>query len=199
MLSAHDKYSLLNIDNLTQPIQMQSSEKQNFFSDCFSQLLKSSSNFIHFQKKMTVIADVFPKLQTPKNVVRSMSKKCRFRGTFEKQHGKRAQTLLKSQRQHFYHIYWTMWRQLTHKKSLVAIYKILSLFVNTLIANHNYSVLNRDNSTQQIQMQLSQKQKSFSELFSWVWKSSLNCEHFQAKYDPHSWCISEITNSKKRG
>ena len=37
------------------------------------------------------MADVFEKLLTPKNVVRLMSKKSRFRGSFEKQHGKRAQ------------------------------------------------------------------------------------------------------------
>ena len=44
---------------------------------------------------MTLIADVFPKLRTPKNIVRSMPKKSRFRGSYKKQHGKRAQTLLK--------------------------------------------------------------------------------------------------------
>ena len=54
---------------------------------------------------MTLIADVFPKLRTPKNVVRSMSKKSRFRGPSEEQHGKRVQTLLKSERQHIYHIH----------------------------------------------------------------------------------------------
>ena len=37
------------------------------------------------------MADVFAKLLTLKNMVRSMSKKSRFRGSFEKQHGKRAQ------------------------------------------------------------------------------------------------------------
>ena len=40
---------------------------------------------------MTVIADVFPKLWTLKNLVRSTSKKGRLRGSFEKQHGKRTQ------------------------------------------------------------------------------------------------------------
>ena len=40
---------------------------------------------------MTLIAEVFPKLRTSKNMVTSMSKKSRFRGFFEKQHGKRAQ------------------------------------------------------------------------------------------------------------
>ena len=53
---------------------------------------------------MTLIADLFPKLCTPKNVVRYMSKKSRFKGPFDRQQGKRVQTLLQSQRQHRYHI-----------------------------------------------------------------------------------------------
>ena len=54
---------------------------------------------------MTLIAGVFPKLYTPKIVVRQMSKKYRFRGGFDKQHGKWAQKRLKSERQHLYHVY----------------------------------------------------------------------------------------------
>ena len=53
---------------------------------------------------MTFIADLFAKLRTPKNVVRYMSKKSRFKGTFDRQHGKRVQTLLRSESQHRYHI-----------------------------------------------------------------------------------------------
>ena len=34
-----------------------------------------------------------------------MSKKSRFRGPFDKQHGERAQTLLKSASHHLYHIH----------------------------------------------------------------------------------------------
>ena len=49
---------------------------------------------------MTLIADLFPKLRTPKNVVRYMSKKSRFKGPFDRQHGKRDQTLLPCERQH---------------------------------------------------------------------------------------------------
>ena len=54
---------------------------------------------------MTLIADVFPKLRTQKNLVRSMPKKSRFKGSFKKQHGKCAQTLLKFAWQKLYHIY----------------------------------------------------------------------------------------------
>ena len=39
---------------------------------------------------MILIADVFPKLRAPKDVVRQMTKKSRFRGPFDKQLGKRA-------------------------------------------------------------------------------------------------------------
>ena len=54
---------------------------------------------------MTLIAEFFPKLRTPKNVARDMSKKSHFKGPFDRQHGKRIQTLLRSGQQHRYHIY----------------------------------------------------------------------------------------------
>ena len=53
---------------------------------------------------MTLIAHLFPKLRTLENVVRYMSKKSRFKGAFDRQHGKRVQTLLRSERQHRYRI-----------------------------------------------------------------------------------------------
>ena len=69
-LSEDDKYSLLDGDNLTQPIQILLSQKQKTFSEFFSSFLKSTLNFEHFQKKMTLIADVFPKLPSPKKLIR---------------------------------------------------------------------------------------------------------------------------------
>ena len=81
---------------------MQLSQKQKTFSEFSSASLKSSLNFEHLQKKkMTLIAEVFPRVQTPKNMVTSMSKKSRFKGSFGKQHGKRDQTLLKFAWQYF--------------------------------------------------------------------------------------------------
>ena len=72
------------------------------------------------------------------------------------------------------------------KKSLLVIHKILRLFVNTLIVDDKHYLLNRDNLTQPIQMQLSQKQKIFSELFFRFLKSLLNFKHMPKKADPHS-------------
>ena len=64
--------------------------------------------------------------------------------------------------------------------------KILSLFVNTLTVNEKHHLLNRDNLTQEIQMQLSEKQKTFSEFFFAFLKSILNFKHLPKKDDPHS-------------
>ena len=64
--------------------------------------------------------------------------------------------------------------------------KILGLFVNTLTADNKYSFLNRDNLTQPTQMQLSQKQKTFSQFFTAVLEFKLDFEHFQNNDDPHS-------------
>ena len=51
------------------------------------------------------MADVIPKLHIPKDVVKKMFKKSRFRGSFDKQHGKGNQTLLKPEPHQLYHIY----------------------------------------------------------------------------------------------
>ena len=101
---AADKYSLLNRDNSTQLIQMQLSQTQIFFQTFFLNIwnLVQISNI--FKKKMTLIANAFPKLQTPKNEVRSMSIKSRLRGPFEKHDCKRAQILLKFERNRLHHI-----------------------------------------------------------------------------------------------
>ena len=146
---------------------------------------------------MTLIAEVIPKLQPRKNMVTSMSKKSHFKGSFKKQHRKCAQTSLKCQGKLLYHIYWSLWMQLTCKKSLSVTWKILWLFPNTLSADGKYYLLNRDDLTQPIQMLLSRKQKTFSKFFAKFLKSSLNFEHFFKKDDCQSRCISEISDPEK--
>ena len=73
---------------------MHLSQKERFFSQFFSEFFKSPLNFEHFQKKMTLIAYVFPKLTTTKNVLRQMSKSSRFREPLDKRHGKRVEALI---------------------------------------------------------------------------------------------------------
>ena len=68
-LTQNDKYCLVYRDNLIQPIQNLLSQKQKTFSQLFSEFLTSTLNFEHFEKKMTLIANVFPKLPSPKKVL----------------------------------------------------------------------------------------------------------------------------------
>ena len=72
------------------------------------------------------------------------------------------------------------------EKVFLVIHKIVRLFVNTLTVNDNHYLLNRDNLTQPIQIQLSQKQKTFSEIFFAFLKSILNFKHLPKENDPHS-------------
>ena len=135
---------------------------------------------------MTLIPDVFPILTTPKNMIRLMPKKYRFRASVERQHAKCPQTLFKFEGHPLYHISGSLGSQLSNKKPPLKICKISKLFPNTLSSDGKYSLLDRDNLTQRIQMELSQKQKTFSQFFASFLKSSLNFEHFQRKHHAHS-------------
>ena len=55
-----------------------------------------------------------------------------------------------------------------------------------MTTDDKYSLLNRDNSTQPIPTQLSQKQKAFAQFFLPFSKLTLTFEHLQKKDDPHT-------------
>ena len=69
-LTDDKKYSLLYRDNLTQQIEILLSQKRKTFSQLSSEILKHTLKFAHFQKKTTLIADVVPKLPSPKYVIK---------------------------------------------------------------------------------------------------------------------------------
>ena len=71
------------------------------------------------------------------------------------------------------------------KESLLVIHKIIRLFVNTFSADDKHYLLNRDNLAQRIPMQLSQKQKTFSQFSFAILKSILNFKNLLKKDDPH--------------
>ena len=151
-----------------------------------------------FKKNITLIAYLFLRLRSAKNVVRYMCKKFPSRIPLQKEHAKPVSALFESARQHLYHINWSMGRQLNCKKSLLVICKIWRLFVNILSPVEKYSLPNREYLTQPIQIKFSQKQKFFPGFFSPFSKSKLNFEHFQKKDDPHSLFISDSTACEKR-
>ena len=86
---------------------------------------------------------------------------------------------------------------LTFEMSLLVIYKILGLLVGTLTTHDMYSLLNRDNLMQQIQMLISKKEKRFLIFFFSIFEICIKFWTFQKKDDHQSLYISKITDCKK--
>ena len=63
---------------------------------------------------------------------------------------------------------------------------MLGVFVNTLTADGKYLVQGCENLQLPIQMQLYEKQKTFSHIFIQFLESTSNFEHFERKDDRHS-------------
>ena len=193
-LTTDEMYPVLNRDNLT--IQFKFHYLRN--TKYFVIILR---HFWNLEKILNILAKKddahrFCNFEVPhsENVVRKISKRSHFREPFNKQHSKWSEVPLKSASQRLYHIYWSLPSQSSSKASLLLTWKILGLLVNTLAAEEKYPVLNRDNLTKPILMQLSAKQKTFSEFFVAFSKSIWNCEHIETKNDPYRFCISEITH-----
>ena len=81
--------------------------------------------------------------------------------------------------------------------SPLVIGEILEVFVNTLTGNAKYSNQDCDNLPLPIQMQLSEKQKTFSQLFVPFLESTSNFKLLEKKDNRHSLCFSQITDCEK--
>ena len=88
-----------------------------------------------------------------------------------------SQKLLKSAEKQFYTTFLSFWAKLSYNNSLLVRCEILGLLVNTLTTNYKYSRSNRENLPLPIQMQLSEKPKTFGRNFIVVLNSKLNFEH----------------------
>ena len=81
-----------------------------FIADLFAKL-RTPKNVVRYMSKESRfkgpltgnMVNAFKHCCDPKNVVRYMYKKSRFKQPFDRQHGKRVQTLLRSESQHRYH------------------------------------------------------------------------------------------------
>ena len=104
---------------------------------------------------MIVIANKFPKLQTVKYLVRPLTKKRRFRTSFDSQHVQGSQTFVKSSWKSYYHIFSSLWGEMMWETFSLLKFEILGVFVNTWTADYKYKVPDSENLQLPIQMQLS--------------------------------------------
>ena len=126
-----------------------------------------------------------------------MSKTTRSRTPFRNQRVHEFQTLSKAARNHHYPIVPWIWDKLSWKKCRLVKFEILRLFVNTLTTDDKYSSRNIQNLTQQLQMAISQKQKSLYRIFITFFKSRTNSDNFVKKDESPSWGIYEIIDGEK--
>ena len=94
-----------------------------------------------FEKNMMVIANEFPQLQIGKGLVKPMSWKRHFRTSFDSQHVNGCQTLVKSAWELSYHIFRSLWREMTGKISPLLNFEILGMFFKTFFTNDKYPFL----------------------------------------------------------
>ena len=143
---------------------------------------------------MRFLAEVCLKLLTPKQVV--TWRPC-FKTTFGNEGVHGLQILLKSARHHYYSIAQWIGDKLSCKRSTLVKFKLVGFFVNTLTADGKYSSRNIQNLTQQLQMAISQKQKTFYRIFITLLKSRTNSNNFVKKDESPSWSIYEIIDGEK--
>ena len=166
-LIAHEKYPVQDCKNLHLPIQMQLSEKQkNFFLNFLFHLRNLHQILSIFKTRMIVIANVFRKLQTVKNLVRTLSKERCCRTHFDSQHVKASQILPKYPWERFYHVFSAFSRKVIWKMSPLVLGEILGESFNTLAADGKYFVQYCVNLPLPIQMQLFKNQKLVLNFFS---------------------------------
>ena len=160
-------------------------KKKSIFSVFYS-IYGISITFRTFsKKKKIVIANVSPKLATVQGLVTPLTIQLRLKTSFDSQHVKRFQTLVKSSWEHFYHIFSSLWGEMTWKISSWLKFDIIGLFGNTWSADYKYPVPDCESLPFPIRVQLSEKEKTSSWIFVPFMESSANFIYFQKKENSH--------------
>ena len=93
-----------------------------------------------FKKKKILIANVFPKLATVQGLITPLTIHRCLKTSFDSQHVKQFQTLVKSSWEHFYHIFWSLWGEIIWKISPWLKIEIIGLFVKTRTVDYKYPI-----------------------------------------------------------
>ena len=122
-----------------------------------------------FKKRMSILAQSFPKFSMLKDVATETSKRSCFGTPFAQERVNGFQTLLKSTWHHYYPLFSSIRGKLSWEMSPSIWYEILRLFVNALTADDKYSDSNMQNLLQQFQTALSKNKKLFLDFLLHFW------------------------------
>ena len=115
MVSVYYKYPVPEIKIGSSLFKWNYLPKQNLFLSFLFHLWNIQQILNIFKKKKIVIANVFPKLQSVKDLLRPLSNKRCFRASFDNQHVKVSQTIVESPWYNFYHIFLSLWGEIISK------------------------------------------------------------------------------------
>ena len=101
------------------------------------------------------MGNVFPKLAIVQGLVTPLIIQRRFKTSFDSQHVKRFQTLVKSSWEHFFHIFSSLWGEIIRKISPWLKFETIGLFLNTWTADYKYPAPDCENLWFPIQIQFS--------------------------------------------
>ena len=144
-LTGDVKYLVLDCENMLLPMQMNSLKNQKLFLNFLSLFWNLHEMLNILKKRMIVLANVFPKLQTVKILLRPLSKKRCYRKSLDSQDGEESQTLVKSPWESFRHVFPSFSGRLFTKMSPPVLGDIVVVFVNILTADAKYPIQDCEN------------------------------------------------------
>ena len=159
--------------------------------------LRQFSNI--FEKKKIVIGNVFPKLATVQGLVTPLSIQGSLKTSFDNQHVKRFQTLVKSSWKHFYHIFSSLWGEIIWKISAWLKFEIIGFLLTHGLPIISILFWIVRNCRSLFKSRYLKNKKTFSRFFTPFMEFPSNFEHFQKKDDRHRYCISEISDRPRFG
>ena len=127
---------------------------------------------------MMGIANKLPKLQTVTNFVRPFCKKHHFGTRFDSQHVKTSQILAKPPWERFYYAFSSFWGKLIWKMFPLVVREFLVEFFHTLTADGKYHVQDSEILPLPMQIHISEKRKTISQVFVPFMESTSNFKHF---------------------
>ena len=161
-------------------------ENRKFFLNFYFHLWNLHQILKILKKKMMVIANVFPKLRTVENFVTLLSKKRPLWTPLKSEHAKVSGIVAKSHWERFYHVFSLFWGKVDLENVSPRVRWNVRVFVSTLTVDGMSPVQYCENLQLPIQMQVSEKRKTFSQFFVPYLDSTSSFTHFEKNDDGHS-------------
>ena len=127
--TADYKYPVVDCENLQFSLKCNYLKNKKLFLIFLCHLWNLHQILNTVKKKMVVRANVFWKLQNVKDLFRLLIQKRCFRTSFDSQHVKESQTLVKSSWEYFYHIFPSPWHEMIREIFLLLKFEMIALLL----------------------------------------------------------------------